>query len=135
MKSRIMYISAKFWNWHFKQNILGKMIVLRNRCINLCPEKCNLGQIPICCQEMCSEQLKCFPVSSSTRSLGSWNSNFSQMSIFFAKYCFQNFTYSSLFVVESRDPQRVLVKAYWRYLSGKVLKKRPWDTNSLDRCG
>ena len=65
-----MYISAKFSNWHFKRNILGKMIVLGNRCINLCPEKCILSEIPIACQEMCSEQLKCFPISSSTMSLG-----------------------------------------------------------------
>ena len=35
VKSRIMYISAKFSNWHFKCNILGKMIVLGNGCINL----------------------------------------------------------------------------------------------------
>ena len=30
-----MYISAKFSNWHFKRKILGKMIVLGNRCINI----------------------------------------------------------------------------------------------------
>ena len=46
-------------------------IVLRNCCINPWPEKCILGQIPIYCQEYCSEQLKCFQVSSSTMSLGS----------------------------------------------------------------
>ena len=40
-------MSAKVSNWHFKRNILGKMIVLSNQCINLCPEKCNLCKIPI----------------------------------------------------------------------------------------
>ena len=63
-------MSAKFLNWHFKRNILGKIIVVLNLCINICPERSNLGQIPICCPEVYSEHLKCFLVSSSTRSLG-----------------------------------------------------------------
>ena len=39
VKSRIMYISARFSNWHLKRDILGKMILLFNRCLNLCSEK------------------------------------------------------------------------------------------------
>ena len=62
-----IYISTNFSNWHLKHNVLGKIIVLHNGCINFCPEKCNLGKIPIASQEMCFQQLKCFPVSSSTR--------------------------------------------------------------------
>ena len=57
-------ISAKFSNCHFKLNILGKVIMIVNRGINLCPE------IPVDCLELCSEHLKCFPVSSSSTSLG-----------------------------------------------------------------
>ena len=49
MNGWIMFISAKFSKWHFKCNILGKMIGLGNGCINLCPEKCILSQIPIAC--------------------------------------------------------------------------------------
>ena len=49
VKNWIMYISAKFFNWHFKRNILGKMLVFGNRCHNLCPEECVLSQIPIAC--------------------------------------------------------------------------------------
>ena len=47
VQSRIIYIFAKITNWHCKRNILGKMIVLGNRCINLCPE--NDSQITIVC--------------------------------------------------------------------------------------
>ena len=42
----------------------GQIVVLGNRCITLCPEKCILCQVPIVSKEMCSEQLECFPVSS-----------------------------------------------------------------------
>ena len=42
---RTICISASFTNWHLKRNTLRKMIVLHNLCMNLCPEKCNLGQI------------------------------------------------------------------------------------------
>ena len=52
-----------FSNWHFKRNVLGNIIVLRNRCTNLCPEKCTLGKVPM---QICSEPLEVFPVSSST---------------------------------------------------------------------
>ena len=52
-KRRKIYRSAKFTNWHFKCNILGKVRVLGNKCIHLCPEKCILGQIQIACQEVC----------------------------------------------------------------------------------
>ena len=70
MKRRIAYISAKFSYWQLKRNILGKVMVLGNRCINIFSEKCILGQIPIAYQELCSEQLKCFPVNSSSKSSG-----------------------------------------------------------------
>ena len=49
MNGLVMFISAKLSKWHFKCNILGKMIGLGNGCINLCPEKCILSQIPIAC--------------------------------------------------------------------------------------
>ena len=78
VKRRTMYFSANFINWHFNCNILGKMIVLRNWCINLLLGKCYLGQIATDSQEMCSDLLKCFPVNSSNRFFGSWNPNFSQ---------------------------------------------------------
>ena len=68
------------------------------------PTNCILGQIPIDGQALCSEPLKCSPVSSRTRS-------------FLGKYFFTNF---SLFVLETR--QLVLFKVYWPYLSGKVYK-------------
>ena len=93
-----MYISANFSNWHFKRNILGKMIVLGNGCINLCPEKCIISQIPIPCQEMYSEQLECLPVSSSTMSLGSGNPNFSQDRHILGKIMFKKTNNLSLFV-------------------------------------
>ena len=35
MKRRIVYISAKLLDWHFKHNFIGKMIVLRNQFPNL----------------------------------------------------------------------------------------------------
>ena len=70
---------VNIFNWHHKSNILGEIIVLRSRCIYLCHKKCNLGQIPITSQVMSSEQLKCFPVSSITRSLGCWNPNHNQI--------------------------------------------------------
>ena len=44
-----MYISAKFSKWHFKRDILGKILVLGNRYIELCPEKYILSQIPMYC--------------------------------------------------------------------------------------
>ena len=59
--------SAIFTIWHLKRNILGEIIVLYIQCINLCPNKGNLGKLLIAFQEMCHEQLKYFPVSSSTR--------------------------------------------------------------------
>ena len=46
-ESRIIYISAKLSSWHFKRNILRKMIVLDSQSINLFQEKCILSQIPI----------------------------------------------------------------------------------------
>ena len=33
------------------------MLIHRNQCINLCPEKCKLS-LPICCKNMCPEELK-----------------------------------------------------------------------------
>ena len=101
-KRRIMYISAKIFNCNFKRNILGKMIVLHIQCINLCPEKCILGQILIYCQELGSEQLKCFPVSSSTRSLGEVKFKLQSSSANFLQniYIFK-ITNVSLFVLET----------------------------------
>ena len=40
----IVHCAAKFSSWQFKRNILGMMIVLGKRCINLCPEKCIIFQ-------------------------------------------------------------------------------------------
>ena len=59
VKRGIMKISAK--KMDFSCNILGKMIFLHNWCINLCPEKCYLGQIPIPLKEMCSKQQHMLP--------------------------------------------------------------------------
>ena len=69
-----MYISGNCFNWLFKCNILGKMIVLHNRCINIYPEMCTLSQIPKACHKMCNDQIECFPASSRTRSLGEFKS-------------------------------------------------------------
>ena len=119
VKSRIMYLSAILSNWHFKCNSLGKMIVPGNRCINLCPEKYILSQIPIACYKICSEQLKCFPVSSSTMSLGSSNPNFSQDRLILGRK--ETNLKNHQFVTKcSRDPQWVLMKAYFRYLSKQI---------------
>ena len=46
--SGMMYILAKLSNWDLKSNILRNIIKLRNQFINLCPEKCNPGKIPLC---------------------------------------------------------------------------------------
>ena len=65
------------------------MIVLGNRCINLCSEKFILDWIAIAV--MCPEQLKCFPVSSSRRFLWSLNPNLCRIPHFFGMiffYCF-----------------------------------------------
>ena len=64
--------------------------VIHNRCIHLFPENCNLCQIRISCNEMCSEELKCFPGNSSPGSLGSWNSNSSQIRSFWQDIYFFN---------------------------------------------
>ena len=44
-EKRNIYISAKLS--HLKHNISGEMIMLPNPCINIGPEKFNLGQIQI----------------------------------------------------------------------------------------
>ena len=54
VKIGIMYISVKFSNKDLKRNVLGNVKVLCTQVLNICPKKCNLYQIPICCQEMCS---------------------------------------------------------------------------------
>ena len=71
-ENRFRQLLAKLSNWHLKRNMIEKMLVLVNRCLNLCTEKCFLSQIPITSQEMCSEQLECFPFS--TLSLEEWKS-------------------------------------------------------------
>ena len=70
-KERDYVLLGKFVNWDFKHNILDVTLMHRNRCINFCLEKCKLGKIPICCKNMCSEELKCSPQSSSNRYLES----------------------------------------------------------------
>ena len=85
-----MYVSGNLSNCYFKRKIFGKMMVLRNRCINPCPEKCILSQIPIPSHNIYSEQLECFPASFRTRSLGCWNPNHSQMSLIWGNNCFNN---------------------------------------------
>ena len=70
-KRRDSVFGGYFLNWDFKRNILDATLMHCNQCINHCLEKCKLGKIPICCQEMCSEELKCSPVSSITRYLES----------------------------------------------------------------
>ena len=57
----------------------------------------HLSQIPIASQEMCSEQLECFPVSSSDRSLGSWNPIFSRIPLIMGKISFSKKNYLLLF--------------------------------------
>ena len=99
-KRGFMCFLGKFSNWEFKCYILGGMLMHHKQCINFFPKKCKLGKIPICCQKMYSQELKCSPVSSSIRYLEILNSNFSQKS------------------------QQVSMKAYWQYLSGKALKTR-----------
>ena len=79
-----MYISVFSLNPYFKCNF-WRMLVLRNRCINLFPEKFNLDQIPIAFREICSDPLEYFSVSSSTRSMGNWNYNFCQILLFMGK--------------------------------------------------
>ena len=123
VKRRILFISAALSNWHFKRNILGKMIELRNQCIHLCPKKFNQGQKPIPSKEMSSEKIKCFPVSSRTRSLGSWNSNISQILFFVCCCCKVPFSAIHKCVdISSRDPKQLLRKVYLQYISGKVFK-------------
>ena len=86
-----MYILAKVSKGHFKRNILGKMILIGNKCICLCPKKCILSQIPISCQEMCFEQLECFTISSITMSLGELKSKLQPNLLNFGhNYFFQN---------------------------------------------
>ena len=109
-----------------KCNILGKMIVHRNRYINLCPEKCNLGPLPIASKEMCSEQLQCFPVSSSTMSLGGVeiHSSTSAMAFWQVFHQFVN--------ILSEDPQQVSMKGYWQYISEIVFDfKEKWVAYNL----
>ena len=48
------------------------MKVLGNQCFNHCSDQCILIQIPIDCQEMCSEQLACFLIRAIAMSLGVW---------------------------------------------------------------
>ena len=99
VKRRIMYISAKFWNMLFKLTILGKVMVLTNCCLNLWSENCILVQIPRACQELCSERLNCFLVSSSSRSLGRAESQASaKFCIFFGIIYKFKFSSSQLFV-------------------------------------
>ena len=45
-KKRKMYTSVKFLNWHFRHNTLEKMILLRNRCINLCQKSISSAKYP-----------------------------------------------------------------------------------------
>ena len=80
-----MCLSANFSNGHFKRNLLGKMLVLGTRCINIYPENCILSQIPIACQEMGSTQLKCVPTSSSTMFLGELKSKLQPKHAYFGK--------------------------------------------------
>ena len=90
---------GKVFNLDFKRIILDVLLMHCNQCINLFPEKCRLGRIPICCQEMCSEDLKFSPVSFSTRYLESWNTNCSQKSQFVCQIFFK-ITNLSLFCRE-----------------------------------
>ena len=126
---RNMYISNYVSNWHIKGNSLGKSTVVCNWCINLCPEKFNLGQIPIASQEMWSGELKCFPVSSSRRSLRSWNTNLSQWSASaFWAWQFFLITYFSLYVLET---QTVLNKKNWLNILGKEKNGRHVNIKKL----
>ena len=70
---RIIYMSANFSNWDLHRIILGKTIVLHNRCINLCPEKFYLGQRQIASQAMFFEQLNCL---TDVPAPGSWEVEF-----------------------------------------------------------
>ena len=119
-----MYISANFSKWHLKRKVLGKMKVLRNQSINLCSEKCNLGQIQIASQEMCFEQQKSFSVSSSTRSLGSLNQHVSQCQCTFGIITSSFYAPSCHYLFQSpKRAKRVLMIVYWIYLSEKTFKK------------
>ena len=88
-----------------------------NQCINLGPEKCKLGKIPICCQYMCSEELKFSPISSSTRYLESWNSNFSQKSQIFGNIYFSKIQNLSLYGLET------LKRSIWKRIDNIFREK------------
>ena len=65
-----------------------------------------------------SEQFKCFPVSSSTMFLRSWNPNFCQDRLNLGNIFF--FFKKSLFLtIFYGDSQLVLMKEYFQFLSGK----------------
>ena len=112
VKIRIMYISDKFTNGHFRGHILGKTIGLGNRCINHCPDKWILSLIPIDCWEICSEQLKCFPVISTTMSLGELNSKLQPRSTNFGQDI--SFKTSWINTICFTDSKCALMKTYCR---------------------
>ena len=116
----------------FKRNILDVTLMQRNQWINLCPEKCRLGKISICCQKMCYLELNYSQVSSSTsfslelkfklqpKVAIFWQNAFFSKSHQFVHFC-------------SRDLIWVLVKAYWHHLLGEVL--RNWLACQIQNIG
>ena len=116
-----MYISSKTLKRHLKGNHLEIIIFLLNLCINPCPVKCNLGQIPIVFQEMGSGPIKCFPVSSSTSSLGELKSKPYLCQCILGKIPFQESNNLSLFCPET---QTSLNQSLFKYISGHL--KNNW---------
>ena len=94
-------------------NNLEKVMALGNQCMPV--------QIPIACHELCSEQLKCFPVSSSSRTLGVENPNLSQISLIWGrrKKKKNSSNLPNLHYLSQR-PYQVSEYPYWKQLSGKV---------------
>ena len=112
------------------------MIVLGNRCINLCPQWSILRQMQKVSQEIFSEELDWIPVSSSSRSLGVENQTSAKSCSICENYLFKeihNFQY--LFERPPRA-QRILYNTIrarlWSYAGGS------WGASArfeyLERC-
>ena len=83
---------------------------------------------------MSCEQLECFPISSSTMSLGSWNQNFSQNWLILGKKILQNITNFPPFC--SRDPQLVWKRHICNIFRGsfqKLSRKSNTNPQTLER--
>ena len=115
-----MNILLKLSNKDFKIKISGNVIRLHCLCTNICPEKCILGQIPIYCQEICSEQLKILPNQLQHQVFGKLIVKLQQNIAKFEQNIFvKKFLICHYFVLR---PQTGFIKAYCQYLLGKISK-------------